>query len=147
MEALSGLLYESDVFHRNALPDHFDHLDEPARAEGYVNHLLDEANGVILVAELEGVVVGLVQVAVFNERSGPYRRKRPHAVIGDLVVASEHRHAGVGRMLMAAAHAWAKARGAAEIELTVWDFNSDATALYKSLGYQTTRRIMSRRLE
>ena len=147
MDAQIGLLYESDVFHRNALPDHFDHLGEPARAEGYVNHLLDEANGVILVAELEGVVVGLVQLAVFDERSGPYRRKRRHAAIGDVVVTSEHRHAGVGRMLMAAAHDWAKARGAAEIELTVWDFNEDATALYESLGYETTRRTMLRPLE
>ena len=121
MDAQIGLLYESDVFHRNALPDHFDHLDEPARAEGYVNHLLDEANGVILVAELEAVVVGLVQLAVFDERSGPYRRKHPHAHIGDIVVSGEHRRTGVGRMLLAAADGWAKARGAEEIELTVLD--------------------------
>ncbi len=50
-------------------------------------------------------------------------------------------------MLMAEAHNWANARGATEIELTVWDFNSAATALYESLGYRTTRRIMRRRLE
>ena len=147
MDALIGLLYESNVSHRNALPDHFDELVGPVRREDYVNHLLDEANGVILVAELEGVVVGLIQLAVFDERSGPYRRKHPHAHIGDIVVSGEHRRTGVGRMLLAAADGWAKARGAEEIELTVWDFNTDATALYKSLGYQTTWRIMSRRLE
>ena len=142
MEALIGLLYESDVLHRSALPDHFDHLGEPARGEAYVNHLLDEANGVLLVAELEGAVVGLVQLAVFDERSGPYRRKRQHAAIGDIVVTSEHRRAGVGRLLMADADDWARVRGAAEIELTVWDFNSNAAALYESLGYETTRRTM-----
>ena len=75
MDALIGLLYESNVSQRNALPDHFDELVGPVRREDYVNHLLDEANGVILVTELEGVGVGLVQLAVFDERSGPYRRK------------------------------------------------------------------------
>ena len=144
---LIELLYESDILHWNALPDHFDIPGEPARAEDYVNQLLDEENGVILVAERDEVVVGLVQLAVFDERSGPYRRKRPYAAIGDLIVASEHRRAGVGRLLMAAAHDWAQARGADEIELTVWDFNRDATALYESLGYQTTRHIMSKVLE
>ncbi|MCH8010121.1 MAG: GNAT family N-acetyltransferase, partial [Chloroflexi bacterium] len=88
-----------------------------------------------------------VQLAVFDERSGPYRRKRRHAAIGDVVVTSEHRHAGVGRLLMAAASDWAQAKGAAEIERTVWDFNRDATALYKSLGYHTTKRMMLRPLE
>ena len=137
---LIELLYESDILHWNALPDHFAIPGEPARAEDYVNHLLDEENGVILVAELEGVVIGLIQLAVFDERSGPYRRKRPHAHIGDIVVSGEHRRTGVGRMLLAAADGWAKARGAEEIELTVWDFNDDAIALYESLGYQATKR-------
>ncbi len=144
---LIELLYESDILHWNALPDHFAIPGEPARAEDYVNHLLDEENGVILVAELEGVVIGLIQLAVFDERSGPYRRKHPHAHIGDIVVSGEHRRAGVGRMLMAAADGWAKARGAEEIELTVWDFNSDAIALYESLGYTITKRTMLRSLE
>ena len=146
METLIGLFYESDVLHWNALPNHFDDPGEPARGEAFVSHLLGEENGVILVAERASEVVGLVHLAVFDERSGPYRRKHPHAHIGDVVVTSEHRRTGVGRLLMAAAHDWAKARGAAEIELTVWDFNRDATALYESLGYQATRRIMRKPL-
>ena len=146
-DALIGLLYESDILHWNALPDHFDDPGEPARGEDYVNHLLDEENGAILVAELAGVIVGLVQLAVFDDRSGPHRRKRPHAAIGDLVVTSEHRRTGIGRMLMAAAHDWAKARGAAEIELNVWDVNRDAAAFYQSLGYETAQRTMSTLLD
>ena len=47
-----------------------------------------------------------------------------------------------GEQALAAADRWAKANGAQEIELTVWDFNSAATALYESLGYKTTKRSM-----
>lgn len=147
MEALIGLLYESDVLHWDALPDHFDDPGEPARREDFVNHLLNEENGVILVAELGGVVVGLIQLAFFDNRSGPFRRKHPHAHIGDVVVTSEQRRTGIGRLLMGAAHDWAKARGANEIDLNVWDVNRDATAFYESLGYQTTQHTMSKRLE
>ena len=144
MEALIGLLYESDVLHWNALPDHFGAPGKPVRIEFYVKHLLDEGNGVILVAERNDAILGLVQLAVFDVRSGPHPRKRPHAKIGDLVVTSEHRRSGVGRMLMAAANDWAKARGAAEIELEVWDFNREAAAFYDSLGYQTAKRTLSK---
>lgn len=147
LPTLIELLYESDIFHWNALPGHFEIPGEPARTEDYVNHLLDEENGVILVAERGGQIIGLVQLAFFDERSGPYRRRHPHAAIGDVAVTAEHRRTGVGRLLMAAAHDWAQARGAAEIELTVWDFNEDATALYESLGYQTTRHTMRKLLE
>ena len=48
---------------------------------------------------------------------------------------------------MAAVHEWARDRGALEIELGVWDFNSDATALYESLGYRSAHRTMSMRLD
>lgn len=142
MPALVRLLHESNVFHWNALPDHFGDPGEPVRGEKYVKHLLDEENGVILVAEQDSVVVGLVQLAVFDERSGPHPRRRPHAKIGDIVVTAEHRRTGIGRALIAAANDWAEARGAAEIELEVWDFNRDAIGLYESLGYQTTNRTM-----
>lgn len=141
------LLYESDIFHWDALPDHFGNPGEPVRVEHYVKHLLDEENGVMFVAERENAIVGLVQLAAFDQRAGPHPREWPHAKIGDIVVTRESRRSGVGRMLMAAATDWAKARGAAEIELEVWDFNGNARALYESLGYKTTKRTMLRRLD
>ena len=144
MEALIGLLYESDVLHWNALPDHFGAPGKPIRIEYYVKHLLDEENGVILVAKRNDAILGLVQLAVFDERTGPHPRQQPHAKIGDLVVTGEYSRSGVGRMLMAAANDWAKARGATEIELEVWDFNREATAFYESLGYRTARSTLSR---
>ena len=145
--AIILLLYESDILHWDARPDHFGNPGEPVRVEDYVEHLLEEENGVILVAERENATVGLIQLATFDQQSGPHPRDRPHAKIGDIVVTREHRRSGVGRMLMAAASDWAKARGATEVELTVWDFNSNAKALYESLGYRTTRRTMLRPLD
>lgn len=79
VQALIGLLYESDTLHWNALPDHFDDPGEPARREGFVNHLLDEENGVFLVAEL-----GARSSASFSSPSSPVAPAR--------IVGSVHTH-------------------------------------------------------
>jgi ribosomal protein S18 acetylase RimI-like enzyme len=42
---------------------------------------------------------------------------------------------------------WARAQGAVEVELTVYEFNEPAIAFYTSLGYETSSRRMSKRLE
>ena len=55
-------------------------------------------------------------------------------VVG-LWTAPEHRGAGVGRALMDAAHAWARARGAARVELWLNVENTDARRLYDACGY------------
>jgi ribosomal protein S18 acetylase RimI-like enzyme len=45
---------------------------------------------------------------------------------------------------MEAAHRWAAEKGAGTVELTVWDFNTEALALYEKLGYTTMYRRLSR---
>jgi ribosomal protein S18 acetylase RimI-like enzyme len=63
-------------------------------------------------------------------------RCRPIWMLSDLFVAPERRRAGAGRRLMEAAHAFARAQGAASIELDTAHTNSAAQALYESLGYE-----------
>jgi ribosomal protein S18 acetylase RimI-like enzyme len=44
---------------------------------------------------------------------------------------------------MRRAQTWARAQGAGEIELTVYEFNEPAIAFYQSLGYKTVSRRMT----
>jgi len=145
--ALVRLLHESDEFHHQGAPTHIRTSDEPLRAEAYVRHLLNEDNGTIMVAEEDGGVVGLVHLAFYAQRREPTTAARSYADIGDIVVTDARRRSGVGRLLMDAAGAWARERGALDIELSVWEFNEGARALYESLGYHTARRTMSKQLE
>ena len=69
-------------------------------------------------------------------------RRRAH--VEALVVDQRHRRAGVGTALMDAATAWARARGADEIVLTVWAGNAAAEAFYQRLGYGVVSRALSR---
>ena len=69
------------------------------------------------------------------------------AIVENLAVRSDLRRAGIGQALMDRVYRWARAQGAVEVELTVYEFNEPAIAFYTSLGYETSSRRMSKRLE
>ncbi|HET9673423.1 MAG TPA: GNAT family N-acetyltransferase [Gaiellaceae bacterium] len=75
--------------------------------------------------------VGLVMVA----------RRDDEAWIGGLAVIPERRGAGVGRRLMEAAAAEARARGVRQIWLEVLVQNEPAIRLYEQLGYERVREL------
>jgi ribosomal protein S18 acetylase RimI-like enzyme len=61
---------------------------------------------------------------------------RPIWILYDLFVDPSCRRGGVARRLMEAAHAFARAQGAATVELDTAHTNTSAQALYDSLGYR-----------
>lgn len=54
-----------------------------------------------------------------------------------IAVAPEYRRKGIAKELISRMESWAKARGAIAMMLEVDVTNSDAIALYASLGYET----------
>ena len=60
----------------------------------------------------------------------------PTFVLYDLFVAEHARRGGVGRALMLAAQAHARASGAARLDLSTARTNTRAQALYESLGWR-----------
>lgn len=144
--AIVKLLHESDVFHARGAPEHLLDSGQPLRGDDYARHLVTEDNGTVLLAEVGSDIVGLVQLAFYEGRQAPVMKSRPYAHIGDIVVTESHRKGGVGRQLMASAEAWARERGAIDLELGVWEFNKDAIAFYEALGFHTHRRTMMKAL-
>ena len=89
------------------------------------------ADHAILVGEQDGRVIALCHMY-----ARPALDKAPEVVVQALVVEQAARGHGVGRLMMAAADAWAADRGFSSIALGSHVSRSDAHAFYESLGYR-----------
>lgn len=98
---------------------------------------------IALVAETDGEVVGWVHVVESTSlQSGAL------VEIRGLVVAASARRTGVGRVLVAAAEAWATARGHEVLRVRTDVRRDDARAFYLGVGYEERKRqvLLTRRL-
>jgi GNAT superfamily N-acetyltransferase len=136
-EALCAIIEEVDRMHREALPDRFKAPEGPARERIYIDNAIRAPDVGLLVAEIEGQVVGFVHLIVKDVPDIPILMRRRYASVDNLAVRRAHRRRGVGRVLMKRAQAWAWANGATSIELTVYAFNRPAQDFYRRLGYET----------
>jgi ribosomal protein S18 acetylase RimI-like enzyme len=108
--------------------------DEPPTEEAVrvrLEELLGEPRARVLVAENEAGIVGGVSFWI-----------KPDLAHGDtvvevpmLVIAGDHRRAGVGKLLMEEVRNVASDNGASQIELVATRSNVTARAFYRSLGF------------
>jgi ribosomal protein S18 acetylase RimI-like enzyme len=145
-EVLCEILDEVDALHRQKLPHFFRRPEGPVRERAYILEQLADEDVAIFIAEVEGQPAGLVHVVVQDTPPIPILVPRRWAMVDSIVVKERFRRRGIGRALMDEGQRWALSKGAAEIELSVFEFNKPARAFYESLGYETTRRRMGRRL-
>ena len=111
-----------------------------------VLNLMNDKAVALWVAEAEGRLLGFVYVLVKDPLKIPVMAPRRYAVVDSVCVTAEARRQGIGRRLMEHADAWAVAQGATSVELSVYEFNDPALALYRDLGYETLSRKLSKPL-
>jgi GNAT superfamily N-acetyltransferase len=97
--------------------------------EAFHRAALGEPGRVVLLAEVEGQVVGMAHIAPSGAANARHR-----AEVQRVVVGADARGAGVGRELMEAVEEVALARGLTLLWLTTHDA-SEACAFYEAIGY------------
>jgi ribosomal protein S18 acetylase RimI-like enzyme len=136
------LLGEADGLHAELAPSYF---RVAPRAEGEWRRLLGDSTAVALVAvdaDAPGSPRGFLALRVYDTPEDPTMVPRRRAHIETLIVAAGHRRRGIGRRLVAAAAARARAAGAVEMVLTAWAGNAAADAFYERLGYRVLSRVL-----
>jgi ribosomal protein S18 acetylase RimI-like enzyme len=141
--AVRDLLRELDELHAGLAPRYF---RAAARETREWQQLLAADDGVVLVSTDDGpgaAVTGALSIRIYDTPPDPAMVPRRRGHVEMLVVKAAHRRRGQGRALMAEAAAWARARGAVEMVLTVWSGNREAEAFYQRLGYGVLSRVLA----
>src|SRR5262249_52505105 len=107
-------------------------------ADPYLADMLEQcaaSDGRVFVAEQDGVIAGFVCLMA---KVGPdYDDSlEPYAYISDLVVRVAYRGQGIGRRLMAAAEAAARAAGTKRLKVGVLRANTRAFDFYRTGGFR-----------
>ena len=100
---------------------------EAARASTRLERLVAADDATMLVADVDGEVVGIcsIYLDIASVRFGQ------RAWVEDLAVHPEHRSAGHGKALLDAAKDWARSRGATHLELDSGEARADAHRFYE----------------
>ncbi|MDA8418824.1 MAG: GNAT family N-acetyltransferase [Desulfobacteraceae bacterium] len=103
--------------------------------------MLADKRSRLLVAEAEGVVVGMCsgQLTISTAEGGPA------LLVEDVVVGERWRGQGIGRRLMAALASWARRHQVSRLQLLADRQNVMALDFYRHLGWQGTELICLRR--
>ena len=96
----------------------------------------------VVVADLDGAIVGLAQLHV----SPTLEYERPAAKLAALVVDASHRGEGVGRALVEAMEAEARARRCELLFLTTAARREDAHEFYLRVGLEETGKRFAKSL-
>lgn len=105
--------------------------------------LVDRARALLVVENSKGRLLGMVSVRVYDTPADPTLVGMRRAHVEEIIVARTARRRGHGRALLDAAAAWAKARGATQLLLTVWSGNAAADRFYDALRFRTVNRVLA----
>jgi RimJ/RimL family protein N-acetyltransferase len=145
LPALRPAFADVHAYHVRVEPGIFrDPGDEYPSTERH-GELIDGEDRAILLGELDGEVIGFVTVQEVRTPDWSTHVPRRLLIVDTLSVRAAWCGRGYGTALMEAAHAWAAGRGIDEAELSVFEFNRPALRLYERLGYETSRRRLTKR--
>jgi RimJ/RimL family protein N-acetyltransferase len=104
-------------------------LRSVAAERRYVRSVRRHPDATLLVAEVDGEIVGRLSLARDPHPSSA------HVADFGITVAAQHRRRGIGTALLAAADEWARDAGIHKLELHVFPHNEAAIGLYEKRGY------------
>ena len=106
---------------------------------------LTDPDGVVLVAEHEGRVIGYAYGTI--EGYDFMALRGPAAVVHDLIVDAEYRGRGVGRALLSAIITALSSHRVPRVVLSTAERNTSARRFFEGMGFRRTMVEMTRELE
>lgn len=132
MEQLRKLYSELEADGVKYQPEHF---VTGYRTDEFFREIFESETEDILIAELNGNVVGFSHVMILEQKKVACLRPQTVVYIQDLDVSEKHRNNGIGTLLMDASKEYGKKRGADFIRTQVFPQNTDGIRFYERNGF------------
>ena len=136
-QASDGLIREGTLLDAHAIARLMTEIGYPtsyAQMRERLSEILRRPNHEVFVAELSGVVIGMVGAFVGRR----YESDEPYGQVLALVVARASQRRGVGTRLLKTAERWLVDRGAGCVIVHCGKQRADAHRFYARLGYHAT---------
>jgi ribosomal protein S18 acetylase RimI-like enzyme len=117
----------------------------PSDYASFLGVQLEDADKAVLVADVDGDVIGYAFAAV--EGYDYMALRGPASVLHDVIVDPEHRGRGVGRLLIEATLEFFQSRGVPRVLLSTAERNEGAQRLFARMGFRRTMIEMTRELD
>jgi GNAT superfamily N-acetyltransferase len=115
--------------------------------EPFIYKRFDEDNSNVIVADIDGEIVGFAVIQYIEKTESPFGKERKYLHIEEFGVDEKHRRKGIATDIINFVKEDAKKHGFIRIELDMWEFNDGAMAFYESVGFNTFRRYMESYVE
>lgn len=124
-----------DMYHKK-MPDFYKKQPQECLPKGTFINMLDSKTSLLLVAESNKNVVGVMSAEIEKEEADNWSHRRKRVRIEEVAVLPKYAHKGVGRELIMEAEQWAKKKKASSLILLAYDFNPEVIHFYETCGYQ-----------
>lgn len=137
-----GIIFmEENRYHAELVPEIIQVAD-PIMTQKWYSEVLNNPNKVLFLADVGSNIIGVTLAEIRMNIDDTIFTPRKYVHINDISVAVSHRGQGIGQLLMERVHKWALNQGISDIELQVWERNTQAIGFYEKIGYQPWRRTM-----
>ena len=141
-EAIAHHTSNVQRLHSEALPDIF----KPESAELFppqkLATLIQDPNGIVAVAEIQGKIVGHICGAVVNRTENAFHQPDTYIYIQQIGVDDAARRQGAGTALVAFIRDRARSLGLTTMQVDHWAFNTRARDFFEACGFTPMKVTM-----
>ncbi len=141
LERVNVLRRQVNDLHAQGAPEIFK-AGFPDELRDYIYAVYFDPSKKIVVCDDAGAIRGYAVLSRIVKPETPFMRERDFLDIDEFGVDASCRRQGIGTRMIGFIREFAKREGVERVELNMWEFNQDALAFYKSVGFVTYRRFM-----
>jgi GNAT superfamily N-acetyltransferase len=108
-------------------------------------HAAADGQGITVVAEVDGEIVGFVDAGL-EQSLDLMHREITYCHVAELAVSDRHQNRGIGSLLLQAAEDWGRRMGAEFASLEFHNENKGAGLFYQKMGYNPASVTAIKRL-